>query len=163
MSQFYNITQYQAGKPWKSPYGMLDSFFLDIEGFDGATIMTNKKEGNTPKLGQVYGELIFKKKGAKGQDVYQFKQLEQPEGVDAPATSAPVAQPTQTATGMPEWFAPYAVMIKQLHENQGLSATITTADVPEAVELPEQAETKLSKSELEDIFGGSMEPIELDD
>jgi len=162
MSQFYNITQYQAGKPWKSPYGMLDSFFLDIEGFDGATIMTNKKEGNTPKLGQVYGELIFKKKGAKGQDVYQFKQLEQPEGVDAPATSAPVAQPTQTATGMPEWFAPYAVMIKNIHDDIATPMiTIGNPAEPDAVEEIESP--KLSKSELEDIFGGSMEPIELVD
>lgn len=157
MAQFYNITQYQPGGEWKSPYGMLDSFFLDIEGYDGATIMTNKKQGNTPKIGQVYGELIFKKKGKKGQDVFQFKQLEQPEDAVAPASSAP--QPMQPASsGMPEWFAPFAIQIHQIHD-----AVVAKTETDKPATEEKIAGTNVSKSELEDIFGGSMDVVEIEE
>ena len=74
MAQFYNIKQYSEGNRFNGKYGPLQSFFLDIEGYDGATIMTNKKPGNTPRLGQTYGDLIDTNKiGKKGQKIYQFK------------------------------------------------------------------------------------------
>lgn len=168
MSQFYNITQYSEGNAYESKYGTLQSFFLDIEGIEG-TIMTNKKPGNTPKLGQVYGDLVDTgKTGKKGQKIYQFKQQQMPDGMSTPAnTTAPVvAGGSPSPAGMPEWFAPYAVMIKQIHEqnvlkDEDINPTTDATDTTESDDIIPG--TKLSKSELEDIFGGSMEPIEIDD
>lgn len=168
MAQYYNIKQYQAGGEWKSPYGMLDSFFLEIEGHESDTVMTNKKQGNVPRLGQIYGELIFKKVGKKGQNVYQFKQLEAPEGA-APASAveqSPVASGSGSTSGstIPEWFAPYAVMIHKVYEQFVAPSTVDRIE-PEPKEEPKPTETipgtNLTKEELEDIFGGSMDVKEI--
>ena len=178
MSQYYNIKEYQAGGEWKSSYGMFDSFFLTIEGHENDTVMVNKKQGNSPRLGQVYGELIFKKVGKKGQNVYQFKQLQAPDGMSPQAStgqSTSVAQvaPVERGQNTPEWFALYAVMIKHLYDaSMGTNPGIAVVEKQEAQKLEEPFEspkaddtipgTSLSKAELEDIFGGSMEPVEVE-
>lgn len=168
----FNIKQYsEAGDPWSvAGRGTFQTFFLDIEGYNDATITTNKKAGNTPKLGQVDGDLIDTgKTGKNGQKIYKFKQSfgDQPSSAPVPT---PSAQSTQSGSGIPEWFAPYAVMIKQIHEGVGAgnvgnyvgfkSDPEPKAEAPADDTLPG---TKLSKSELEDIFGGSMETIDIDE
>ena len=178
MAQFYNITQYSEGNQFNGKYGALQSFFLDIEGYDGATIMTNKKPGNTPRLGQTYGDLIDTNKiGKKGQKIYQFKAQKMPDGMVAPASSTGLATGTGYAApavssdrgqNIPEWFAPYAVMIKSIYASLSEQKT-DTPDVP-FTEEPRGAKpedtidgTNLSKAELEDIFGGSMDIVDIEE
>lgn len=161
----YNIKQYSpAGDPWSvAGRGQFQTFFIDVEGYDEATITTNKKVGNTPKLGVVDGDLIDTgKTGKKGQKIYKFKQSfgDQPSSAPVPAsTGFSPASPDR----VPEWFAPYGVMIHRIHTV--LSPELHDKDV--ATEAKKEDDTipgtKLSKTELEDIFGGSMDVIDIED
>jgi hypothetical protein len=53
--------------------------------------MLNKKQGNVPTTGNVYGELV-QMTSKKGTNYWKFKGMQTPQGVSAPA-----AQPAQTA------------------------------------------------------------------
>lgn len=161
----YNIKQYSAaGDPWSMPgRGEFQTYFLDLEGVDG-TVMTNKKAGNTPKLGQVEGDLIDQGKlDKRGRKIYKFKQAMGSYGASNTSATPTTTQAPASSAGIPEWFAPYAVMIKKMYD-----ASLSAAPVhPESVSQSEKVEptdkyagSGFTKEELEDIFGGEMEPVD---
>lgn len=137
MAQFYNIKAYQEGDKFQSKFGELQTYWLEIEGVN-ETVRTNKKVGNTPRLGNQYGELIAKT-NQKGGTYYDFKSVQTPDGVTAPVSTE----------AEPVWFAPYKERIERLEG--GVVQAIMGNDEP--VEETKPKEGILSDDELEDIFG----------
>lgn len=179
MSQYYNIKGYQPGDTWNSGYGELQTFWLEIEGVEG-TVKTNKKPGNTPRIGMVYGTLE-QKTSQKGNKYYQFKTEQAPDGTTPPANTGSAPAPVQSAPqshdngSVPSWFIPYGNMIRKLYDDQ-TQVQVDTTPMPRQV-VDDQAMkdvilddiepvkpvidageglTPEKKKELEDVFGGKM-------
>lgn len=119
MAQYINVTGYQPfGNPWGNDYGQFQTFYLQVDGYDQG-IRVNKKQGNVPKLGQLYGEIGQRTK-KNGETELTFKEEKLPPGTPvpqapmvtqqpAPQAAAPVAQPVAQApvgTGIPAWAIP---------------------------------------------------------
>ena len=91
MAQFYNLTSFSPmGEPFSTQHGTFQGYWCTFEGVDGG-VMLNKKQGNVPTTGNVYGELV-QMTSKKGTNYWKFKGMQTPQGVSAPA-----AQPAQTA------------------------------------------------------------------
>ena len=96
MAQFYNLTSFSPmGEPFSTQHGTFQGYWCTFEGVDGG-VMLNKKQGNVPTTGNIYGELV-QMTSKKGTNYWKFKGLQTPQGVTAPATQ-PAAQPAQSST-----------------------------------------------------------------
>lgn len=95
MAQFYNLTSFSPmGEPFSTQHGTFQGYWCTFEGVDGG-VMLNKKQGNVPTTGNVYGELV-QMTSKKGTNYWKFKGLQTPQGVTAPATHT--AQPALSST-----------------------------------------------------------------
>lgn len=96
MAQFYNLTSFSPmGEPFSTQHGTFQGYWCTFEGVDGG-VMLNKKQGNVPTTGNVYGELV-QMTSKKGTNYWKFKGMQTPQGVSAP-TSQPAAQPALSST-----------------------------------------------------------------
>lgn len=96
MAQFYNLTSFSPmGEPFSTQHGTFQGYWCTFEGVDGG-VMLNKKQGNVPTTGNIYGELV-QMTSKKGTNYWKFKGLQTPQGVSAP-TSQPAAQPALSST-----------------------------------------------------------------
>lgn len=99
MAQFYNLTSFSPmGEPFSTQHGTFQGYWCTFEGVDGG-VMLNKKQGNVPTTGNIYGELV-QMTSKKGTNYWKFKGMQTPQGVTAPAThtAQPPAQPTLSNT-----------------------------------------------------------------
>ena len=99
MAQFYNLTSFSPmGEPFSTQHGTFQGYWCTFEGVDGG-VMLNKKQGNVPTTGNIYGELV-QMTSKKGTNYWKFKGLQTPQGVTAPATHAtqPATQPALSST-----------------------------------------------------------------
>ena len=99
MAQFYNLTSFSPmGEPFSTQHGTFQGYWCTFEGVDGG-VMLNKKQGNVPTTGNIYGELV-QMTSKKGTNYWKFKGLQTPQGVTAPAahTAQPAAQPALSST-----------------------------------------------------------------
>lgn len=99
MAQFYNLTSFSPmGEPFSTQHGTFQGYWCTFEGVDGG-VMLNKKQGNVPTTGNIYGELA-QMTSKKGTNYWKFKGLQTPQGVTAPAThtAQPAAQPALSST-----------------------------------------------------------------
>lgn len=99
MAQFYNLTSFSPmGEPFSTQHGTFQGYWCTFEGVDGG-VMLNKKQGNVPTTGNIYGELV-QMTSKKGTNYWKFKGLQTPQGVTAPAThtAQPAAQPAPSST-----------------------------------------------------------------
>lgn len=96
MAQFYNLTSFSPmGEPFSTQHGTFQGYWCTFEGVDGG-VMLNKKQGNVPTTGNIYGELV-QMTSKKGTNYWKFKGLQTPQGVSAPTTQ-PAAQPALSST-----------------------------------------------------------------
>lgn len=96
MAQFYNLTSFSPmGEPFSTQHGTFQGYWCTFEGVDGG-VMLNKKQGNVPTTGNIYGELV-QMTSKKGTNYWKFKGLQTPQGVSAP-TAQPAAQPALSST-----------------------------------------------------------------
>lgn len=96
MAQFYNLTSFSPmGEPFSTQHGTFQGYWCTFEGVDGG-VMLNKKQGNVPTTGNIYGELV-QMTSKKGTNYWKFKGLQTPQGVTAPATQ-PATQPALSST-----------------------------------------------------------------
>ena len=96
MAQFYNLTSFSPmGEPFSTQHGTFQGYWCTFEGVDGG-VMLNKKQGNVPTTGNIYGELV-QMTSKKGTNYWKFKGMQTPQGVSAP-TSQPAAQPALSST-----------------------------------------------------------------
>lgn len=96
MAQFYNLTSFSPmGEPFSAQHGTFQGYWCTFEGVDGG-VMLNKKQGNVPTIGNIYGELV-QMTSKKGTNYWKFKGLQTPQGVSAPTTQ-PAAQPALSST-----------------------------------------------------------------
>lgn len=96
MAQFYNLTSFSPmGEPFSTQHGTFQGYWCTFEGVDGG-VMLNKKQGNVPTTGNIYGELV-QMTSRKGTNYWKFKGLQTPQGVSAPTTQ-PAAQPALSST-----------------------------------------------------------------
>lgn len=99
MAQFYNLTSFSPmGEPFSTQHGTFQGYWCTFEGVDGG-VMLNKKQGNVPTTGNIYGELV-QMTSKKGTNYWKFKGLQTPQGATAPATHTvqPAAQPALSST-----------------------------------------------------------------
>lgn len=99
MAQFYNLTSFSPmGEPFSTQHGTFQGYWCTFEGVDGG-VMLNKKQGNVPTTGNIYGELV-QMTSKKGTNYWKFKGMQTPQGVTAPAThtAQPAAQPALSST-----------------------------------------------------------------
>lgn len=99
MAQFYNLTSFSPmGEPFSTQHGTFQGYWCTFEGVDGG-VMLNKKQGNVPTTGNIYGELV-QMTSKKGTNYWKFKGLQTPQGVSAPAThtAQPATQPALSST-----------------------------------------------------------------
>lgn len=99
MAQFYNLTSFSPmGEPFSTQHGTFQGYWCTFEGVDGG-VMLNKKQGNVPTTGNIYGELV-QMTSKKGTNYWKFKGMQTPQGVSAPATytAQPAAQPALSST-----------------------------------------------------------------
>lgn len=96
MAQFYNLTSFSPmGEPFSTQHGTFQGYWCTFEGVDGG-VMLNKKQGNVPTTGNIYGELV-QMTSKKGTNYWKFKGMQTPQGVSAPTTQ-PAAQPALSST-----------------------------------------------------------------
>lgn len=96
MAQFYNLTSFSPmGEPFSTQHGTFQGYWCTFEGVDGG-VMLNKRQGNVPTTGNIYGELV-QMTSKKGTNYWKFKGLQTPQGVSAPTTQ-PAAQPALSST-----------------------------------------------------------------
>ena len=96
MAQFYNLTSFSPmGEPFSTQHGTFQGYWCTFEGVDGG-VMLNKKQGNVPTTGNIYGELV-QMTSKKGTNYWKFKGMQTPQGVSAPTTQ-PAAQPSLSST-----------------------------------------------------------------
>lgn len=96
MAQFYNLTSFSPmGEPFSTQHGTFQGYWCTFEGVDGG-VMLNKKQGNAPTTGNLYGELV-QMTSKKGTNYWKFKGMQTPQGVSAPTTQ-PAAQPALSST-----------------------------------------------------------------
>ena len=96
MAQFYNLTSFSPmGEPFSTQHGTFQGYWCTFEGVDGG-VMLNKKQGNVPTTGNIYGELV-QMTSKKGTNYWKFKCMQTPQGVSAPTTQ-PAAQPALSST-----------------------------------------------------------------
>lgn len=99
MAQFYNLTSFSPmGEPFSTQHGTFQGYWCTFEGVDGG-VMLNKKQGNVPTTGNVYGELV-QMTSKKGTNYWKFKGMQTPQGVTVPAThtAQPATQPALSST-----------------------------------------------------------------
>lgn len=88
MAQFYNLTSFSPmGEPFSTQHGTFQGYWCTLEGVDGG-VMLNKKQGNVPTTGNIYGELV-QMTSKKGTNYWKFKGMQTPQ---------PAAQPAQSST-----------------------------------------------------------------
>lgn len=96
MAQFYNLTSFSPmGEPFSTQHGTFQGYWCTFEGVDGG-VMLNKKQGNVPTTGNIYGELV-QMTSKKGTNYWKFKGLQTPQGVSTPTTQ-PATQPALSST-----------------------------------------------------------------
>lgn len=96
MAQFYNLTSFSPmGEPFSTQHGTFQGYWCTFEGVDGG-VMLNKKQGNVPTTGNIYGELV-QMTSKKGTNYWKFKGMQTPQGVSAPTTQ-PATQPALSST-----------------------------------------------------------------
>lgn len=96
MAQFYNLTSFSPmGEPFSTQHGTFQGYWCTFEGVDGG-VMLNKKQGNVPTTGNIYGELV-QMTSKKGTNYWKFKGMQTPQGVSTPTTQ-PAAQPALSST-----------------------------------------------------------------
>lgn len=96
MAQFYNLTSFSPmGEPFSTQHGTFQGYWCTFEGVDGG-VMLNKKQGNVPTTGNIYGELV-QMTSKKGTNYWKFKGMQTSQGVSAP-TSQPATQPALSST-----------------------------------------------------------------
>lgn len=155
------------------------------------TLLSNKKAGSTPSLTTGQFGYLLEQTSQKGTKYYQFKGQQVPQGMAIPsyADAAEPSQPAQPAPSqapvhpsdqkeMPYWFAPYAMKINFIYEEmKGVSdKPMTQQQALDGAKKADESygnkaygnetygDQKISKDELEDIFGGPMsEPVSLED
>lgn len=110
MAQFYNLTSFSPmGEPFSTQHGTFQGYWCTFEGVDGG-VMLNKKQGNVPTTGNVYGELV-QMTSKKGTNYWKFKGMQTPQGVTAPATHA--AQPAAQSSTQLDDMAEMLLSIKE--------------------------------------------------
>lgn len=111
MAQFYNLTSFSPmGEPFSTQHGTFQGYWCTFEGVDGG-VMLNKKQGNVPTTGNVYGELV-QMTSKKGTNYWKFKGMQTPQGVSAPTTQ-PAAQPSAVSSTQLDDMAEMLLSIKE--------------------------------------------------
>lgn len=175
--------EYTPDMPGAKP---IKSYWCQVEG-EELPVMMSKQVPNTPSLTEGHYGVLEDKQSAKGTKYKKFTSMQIPQGQRKPQYSETLAQggtayaPTADASEVPAWFIPYARAIKEVVEyvrEQNAEDTITkpapaepTTATEEHVGEPEQAEPPtardvgstqtITREELEDIFGGPVEPLEI--
>lgn len=111
MAQFYNLTSFSPmGEPFSTQHGTFQGYWCTFEGVDGG-VMLNKKQGNVPTTGNIYGELV-QMTSKKGTNYWKFKGMQTPQGVSAPTTQ-PAAQPSAVSSTQLDDMAEMLLSIKE--------------------------------------------------
>lgn len=111
MAQFYNLTSFSPmGEPFSTQHGTFQGYWCTFEGVDGG-VMLNKKQGNVPTTGNIYGELV-QMTSKKGTNYWKFKGMQTPQGVSAPTTQ-PAAQPGAVSSTQLDDMAEMLLSIKE--------------------------------------------------
>lgn len=178
------------GEPWSANGGTFQTFWCQFAGVEHP-VKVNKKAGSTPSLTTGQFGYLLEQTSQKGTKYYQFKGQQVPQGMAIPsyADAAEPSQPAQPAPSqapvhpsdqkeMPYWFAPYAMKINFIYEEmKGVSdKPMTQQQALDGAKKADESygnkaygnetygDQKISKDELEDIFGGPMsEPVSLED
>lgn len=154
MAQFYNLTSFSPmGEPFSTQHGTFQGYWCTFEGVDGG-VMLNKKQGNVPTTGNIYGELV-QMTSKKGTNYWKFKGMQTPQGVSAPTTQ-PAAQPALSSTQLDDM----AEMILSIKETVDAIAKKVGVEViqiqPAAVPANTVAGQPLSNETLDkvgELFG----------
>jgi hypothetical protein len=178
MSNFYKVLKADPlGEPWTpnapgaSP---IQNYWSQIEGEDWP-VSIGKQLPNTVAPGDViYGDLM-KETSKKGTDYWKFKSARIPEGTAIPAGALPHRTPSSNETpnassGMPGWFIPVAKQIEYIYkEMKKVDGDTVVEDMEAEAEIDSKAEVKdkffispEQKAIMDDIFGGPIEPTEID-
>ncbi len=161
MAQFYNLTSFSPmGEPFSTQHGTFQGYWCTFEGVDGG-VMLNKKQGNVPTTGNIYGELV-QMTSKKGTNYWKFKGLQTPQGVTAPATHT-AAQPALSSTqldDMAEMLLSIKETVDAVAKKVGVEAIqIQPAAVPAAVpantiaEQPGQPISNETLDKVGELFG----------
>lgn len=111
MAQFYNLTSFSPmGEPFSTQHGTFQGYWCTFEGVDGG-VMLNKKQGNVPTTGNIYGELV-QMTSKKGTNYWKFKGMQTPQGVSA-LTTQPAAQPSAVSSTQLDDMAEMLLSIKE--------------------------------------------------
>jgi hypothetical protein len=153
MAQFYNLTSFSPmGEPFSTQHGTFQGYWCTFEGVDGG-VMLNKKQGNVPTTGNIYGELV-QMTSKKGTNYWKFKGLQTPQGVTAPTSQT--AQTAQSSTQLDDM----AEMILSIKETVDAIANKVGVEViqiqPAAVPATTVANGGLSQETIDtvgDLFG----------
>lgn len=157
MAQFYNLTSFSPmGEPFSTQHGTFQGYWCTFEGVDGG-VMLNKKQGNVPTTGNIYGELV-QMTSKKGTNYWKFKGMQTPQGVSAP-TAQPAAQPALSSTqldDMAEMLLSIKETVDAIAKKVGVEVIqIRPAAVP-ANTIAEQPGQPLSNETLDkvgELFG----------
>lgn len=181
MSKFYEIlTASPLGDPWGEG-NKNQTYWCQVDGIDFPVSISAQKPINPGD--QKYGDLITDDgkpfKGAKS-EYYRFKSAMVPQGTQRPQSTGNAAPTQQTNTAVddsvvPQWFNPYAIMLKQMYEWEKMKhIPVPKEEEPFYEPKPEEKKVEapatepigggsITKEELEDIFGGELAPIDMED
>lgn len=157
MAQFYNLTSFSPmGEPFSTQHGTFQGYWCTFEGVDGG-VMLNKKQGNVPTTGNIYGELV-QMTSKKGTNYWKFKGMQTPQGVTAPAThtAQPAAQSSTQLDDMAEMLLSIKETVDAVAKKVGVEVIqIQPAAVP-ANTIAEQPGQPISNETLDkvgELFG----------
>lgn len=157
MAQFYNLTSFSPmGEPFSTHHGTFQGYWCTFEGVDGG-VMLNKKQGNVPTAGNIYGELV-QMTSKKGTNYWKFKGMQTPQGVTAPAThtAQPAAQSSTQLDDMAEMLLSIKETVDAIAKKVGVEVIqIQPAAVP-ANTIAEQPGQPISNETLDkvgELFG----------
>lgn len=157
MPQFYRVLK---ADPIGDPYTPsmagakpLQSFWCQVEDVDDP-VMISKQVPNTPSLTEGHYGVLEQRTSAKGNPYWKFTSMQMPQGTSKPkydAASAPVQQDTSGVSA--KMFHDLEQRVSNLEK---LMATPAVEDKAVGV-----AGSETTKEELEDIFGGSLDIVDI--
>lgn len=176
MPNFYRVLkadpldgEFTPNKPGAKP---LKSFWCQVEGAD-SPVMITKQVPNTPSLTHGHYGVLEPRRSAKGTQYYKFTSMQRPEGVSVPSydateaqaqPTAQAAQPASDQTEIPNWFHPFAIMIRELWDDmKERKAEETIVAAPHSEETAtENYDKPIDKAKLDAIFGEELpDPVEV--
>lgn len=165
MPQFYRVLKadpldgtYTPNKPGAKP---LQSFWCQVEGVE-EPVMMSKQVPNTPSLTEGHYGVLESRTSAKGNSYWKFTSMPIPQGQSKPkyADVVDMGKPENVEKNVhpsdqkdtPLWFAPYAIMIREIHkyvQEQNAEEVLTAPDSPDTA----TEDARPTIDEMADIFG----------